>query len=248
MGLFKRLFSRQAQEAPSESSQVEKDKVPVYPMIKSGEWKGMSRVEHIPFVTLNGHLDLAVVFAQDAGDQFMYITEGDLQNPAVKANFDQWQANIDNYPFEIEISERLNKRVIFASGEDHSSEKILSKQFLEQACKTLNTDKLIISIPRRRCLMITSYYEEFSLLESFFHLHFIAWREEDYGNEVITEMVFVADKDKVQYAVPLGFRLNLYEKDGRKVLSYSTMDELFDENNQIDFQKLIERNKVPVTL
>lgn len=245
MGLFKRLFGKQAQPAP-EIREIEKDKVAVYPMIKSAEWKGTLRVKHLPFVTLEGHLDLAIVFAQDAGDRFMYVTEEDLQDPAVKANFDQWQANIGNYPFEIEISERLDNRVIFASGEDHSSEKILSKEFLEQACKTLNTDKLIISVPRRRCLMITSYYEEFALLESFFHLHFIAWREEDYGNEVITEMVFVADRNKVEYAVPLGFRMNMYEKDGQRVLSYSTMDGLVDETGQINFQKIIERNKVPV--
>ncbi len=71
-------------------------------------------------------------------------------------------------------------------------------------------------------------------------------REEDYGNEVITEMVFVADDQKVVYAVPLGFRINLYEKDGKTKLVYSTMDDLFDENDQINFQQIIERNKLKI--
>lgn len=96
--------------------------------------------------------------------------------------------------------------------------------------------------------MLTSYHEDFLTLEAFFHLHFIAFREEDYGNEVITEMVFVANRDKLQYAAPLGFRINMYEKDGQRKLVYSTMDELFDENDQINFQKIIEKNKVPISL
>jgi hypothetical protein len=86
------------------------------------------------------------------------------------------------------------------------------------------------------------------MLENFFYFHFVAFREEDYGNEVITEMVFVADANKVEYAVPLGFRMNLYEKDGQRKLVYSTMDELFDEKGQVNFQKIIEKNKIPVTL
>jgi hypothetical protein len=110
----------------------------------------------------------------------------------------------------------------------------------------LNTDKLIISAPRRRCLMITSYHEDFQMLETFFQLHFIAYREEDYGNEVITEMVFVADDKKVEYAIPLGFRINLYEKDGKTKLVFSTMDDLFDENDQINFQQIIEKNKLKI--
>ncbi|QEC45241.1 hypothetical protein [Pseudobacter ginsenosidimutans] len=243
MGFFKKIFGKSAPE----TAPIEKDKVPVYPMIKDARWQGISLAVHLPFVKLGDNLDLAIVFPQDAGDRFEYITPHDLQIEAIKNNFEKWQSNIDEYPYEIEISEQLNRRVIFASGSDHSSEKILSSAFLAEACRVLNTDKLIISAPRRRCLMITSYYENFQMLETFFHLHFIAYREDDYGNEVITEMVFVSDNNKVQYAVPLGFRINMYEKDGQRKLVYSTMDDLFDENGQINFQNIIERNKIPVS-
>jgi hypothetical protein len=44
----------------------------------------------------------------------------------------------------------------------------------------------------------------------------------------------------------LGFRINLYERDGQFKLVYSTLDELFNENGQIDFQSIMERNKIPV--
>lgn len=247
MGFLKKLFGK-SETTTTKSPDLEKDKVPVYPMIKDARWKGMPYAVNYPFVKLNDTTDLAIVFAQDAGDRFEYITKADIDNEAIKENFNKWQQNINNYPFEIEGAEDLKDRIIMASGEDHSSEKILSPAFLVEACKKLNTDKIIISTPRRRCLMITSYHEDFLMLETFFYLHFVAFREESYGNELITEMVFVADANQLQYAVPLGFRINLYEKDGRKKLTYSTSDDLFDENDQINFQKIIERNKIPVQL
>jgi len=246
MGFFDKLFKKNEPEQVVQ--EISKAAVPVYPMIKNAEWKGMHLAKALPFLMVGDQLDLAVVFAQDAGDRFQYITEADLQQPDIAENFNQWKDNINEYPYDIELGESFGNRIIFASGEDHSAEKILSAAFLAEACRALNTDKLVISIPRRRCLMLTSYHEDFNMLETFFYLHFIAWREEQYGNEPITEMIFLANKDKVEYAVPLGFRINLYEKDGQRLLSYSTMDELFDENEQINFQKIMEQNKIAVSL
>lgn len=248
MGFFDKLFKKQNPEQPSVKADINKAQVPVYPMLKSAEWQGINLVTSLPFVVIKGELHLAIVFPQDAGDRFEYITPRDLEQPGVPENYNQWQSNIDAYPYEIVLSKSFDNRVATASGEDHSAEKILSPAFLAEACKALNTDKLVISAPRRRCLMITSYHEDFLLLEDFFRLHFSAWREDDYGNEPITEMVFLADKNKVTHAVPLGFRINVYEKDGNYKVSYSTMDDLFDENDQINFQHIMERNKVEVSL
>lgn len=245
MGFLKKLFGKS--DPPSTVMPIEKDKVPVYPKIKNARWPGIPDVVHVPFVKREDELDLAIIFAQDAGELFLYLTPQDLENEAVKANYEKWQRNIDAYPFDMELPERLDGRILFASGDDHSSEKILSPAFLAEACQTLDTDQLIISIPRRRCLMITSYHENYNKLEAFFYLHFVAYREEDYGNEVITDMVFVADKEKVRFAVPLGFSINVVEKDGETQLVYATMDQIFDENHQINFQQIIEKKKVPVS-
>lgn len=244
MGFLKKLFGKSEPSAPAVMD-IEKDKVPVYPMIKDARWQGTAHALHFPFVNIGGTPDLVIVFPQDAGESFQYITPKDLDNEAVKSNYEKWQENIDQYPYEFEKPERMNGRILFAAGEDHAAEKILSPAFLAAACKELNTDMIVISAPRRRHCMITSYHEDFLTLEYFFHRHFIAWRENEY-HEVITEMVFVADATKVLHAVPLGFRINLYEKDGQFKLTYSTMDDLFDENGQINFQAIMEKNKVPV--
>jgi hypothetical protein len=248
MGFLNRLFGPPSTPAPAlVTSHAAKDSTPVYPMIKAGAWGPLPYAEHHPFVTVDGKVELAVVFAQDAGENFEYLTPSDLENPAIHANFAKWQANIDAYPFELEVSQVLNKRVLFGSGEDHSSEKILSPAFLSQACQLLNTDRLIISIPRRRCLMLTSYYEEYSLLESFFQAHFRAWGEEEYGNELITEMVFLANAEQVQYAIPLGFRLTTMERDGQQHLLYTTMEDSLLAGGRINFQQIMETHKIPVT-
>ena len=250
MGFFDKLFNKsksEPQPAAPVTSEVDKVNDLVYPMLKTGEWQGIGYAQSLPYIMENGGLHLAIVFAQDAGDRFEYITKPELEKPGVQENYAKWQSNIDAYPYEIVLAQSLDNRVFTASGQDFSAEKILSPAFLAEACAVLKTDRLIISAPRRRCLMATSYHEDFNMLENFFRLHFAAWREDDYGNEPITEMVFLADGNRVTYAVPLGFRINVYEKDGQYKLSYSTMDELFNEDGFMDFQAIIERNKIPVS-
>jgi len=244
MGLFDRLFKKEVAEPAI--AEIDKSKVPVYPMIKRADWKGIDLVRSQPFLNIGEKPELAIIFAQDAGNCFVYITESDLLLPDVAENFKNCQKNIEAYPHEIVLAASLDNRVFTASGEDHSAEKVLSPAFLAEACLALNTDRLIISIPRRRCMMVTSYYEDFQLLESFFRLHFVAWEEEDYGNEQISDMVFLANSNNIEYAVPLGFRILLYERDGQFKLVYNTMDDLFDESGKIDFQSIMERNKIPV--
>jgi len=244
MGFFDRLFKKEVAEPAFE--EIDKSKVPVFPMIKRADWKGIDLVRSQSFLNIGEKPELAIIFAQDAGNSFVYMTESDLLLPGVAENFKNCQKNIDAYPYEIVLAASLGNRVFTASGEDHSAEKVLSPIFLAEACRALNTDRLVISIPRRRCLMVTSYYEDFQTLENFFRLHFVAWEEEDYGNEQISDMVFLANSDKVEYAVPLGFRILLYERDGQFKLVYNTIDDLFDESGKIDFQSIMERNKIPV--
>ena len=94
-------------------------------------------------------------------------------------------------------------------------------------------------------MQITSYYEKFAQLEDFFFSHFSIWRSPDLDDEVISEMILIAEKDQITHIVPLGFRMNLYEKDGKRALDYSTMDDLFT-GDRIDFQQIIENKKIAI--
>ncbi|WP_341834991.1 hypothetical protein WJU16_18960 [Chitinophaga pollutisoli] len=116
-------------------------------------------------MNIGGTPELVIVFPQDAGESFQYITSKVLEIDAVKSDYEKWRDNIDQYPIEFEKPERMNGRIIFAAGEDHAAEQILSPA------------SLAATAPRRRHCMIYSYHEDFLTLEYFFHRHFIAWRE-----------------------------------------------------------------------
>ena len=70
MGFFDKLFKKQ--EPVPVVQEIDKTQVPVYPMIKSAEWRGIAHAISQPFVTIEGQPHLAIVFAQDAGDRFEY--------------------------------------------------------------------------------------------------------------------------------------------------------------------------------
>jgi len=167
-----------------------------------------------------------------------------MQNEEVKTQVNQWKNNIAAVDFELFSPESWHDRVYFNQPADFSNEKIFDPAFIAKACELLKTDKLIISIARRHRMQITNYYDDFQHLEDFFWSHFCIWRgENDLDDEVISEMVIVAEKNQITHIVPLGFRMNMYEKDGQRLLNYSTMDDFGDE---IDFQQIIEKNKIAV--
>lgn len=62
--------------------------------------------------------------------------------------------NLEEYEAEFEVSQNLNSKVLFCSGKDFCSEKILVPQFMMQAHRLLGAEKLLVSIPRRRCMMV----------------------------------------------------------------------------------------------
>jgi hypothetical protein len=118
MGFFDKLFNKpkpEPQPAPITSA-VDKVNDPVYPMLKAGNWRGIGHAQSLPYVMEDGGLHLAIVFAQDAGERFEYITKPELEKPDVQENYAKWQSNIDAYPYEIVLAESLDNRVLTASG------------------------------------------------------------------------------------------------------------------------------------
>ena len=239
MNILKRLFGTSSQEKSSGQEYPDKDTFKVYPRIKNCNWNALSQTYSIP---LGG--DLVLVFVQDIHDKIWYVTNEDMRDEAVRRQVLQWKANIKEVGFELFSPETWNNRVYFNQPGDYSNEKVFDPDFIKTACEFLKTDKLVISISRRHRMHITSYYEEYPHLEDFFYQHFSTWRNTDLEDEVLSEMVLVAEKDRLTHVVPLGFRMDLFEKaDGTKVLNYSTMD---DWGDKIDFQQIIENRKIGI--
>ena len=233
MSIIKRLFGskdRQAVIPDPHKTTADKQAYAVYPRIRNADWKNLETVYYQP---LGG--DLVLTFVQDIDGRMEYITkeEAALLEPVIH----NWKNNITAVPFSLFSTDDWDGKVLFNEPGDFSNEKIFDPAFLQNACEQLKTDKLVISISRRYRTMLTSFHETFALLERFFYSHFTTWRDTELGGDAITEYVLLANTVLVTHIVPLGFRMNLYKKDGQKLLSYSTMDEIGD---TIDFQKIME--------
>ena len=221
---------------------------PVYPLIRNGNWPLLSQTWHQPLVTIKQHTALAIVFAQDGEEQPVYLTR-DIVQHTLKESFRQWQQHIHDYPFEIELSARLENRVLFVSGGVYVTGKILSAGFLELAAEILQTDRLLISIPGRSYLMVTGFCEDFHLLEMFFRLHFHTWQGmAEHTDEQITDMLFIANHNRLQYAVPPSFHAGLFEKAHMVATHDFPADNIPGAYPTFSLQEMMEHAKIPVHL
>lgn len=106
----------------------------------------------------------------------------------------------DEVDIPFEVSKTLDNKVLTASGNDFSSEKILSKKHMLKAHKLLDAEELIVSIPRRRCTMITSKHVENNIIDQFLALHQHAWNDDSFGNPPISKHLFIVQNGKITAA------------------------------------------------
>ncbi|MDQ8005652.1 MAG: hypothetical protein REI64_12685 [Pedobacter sp.] len=243
MNFFKNLFGKKDGDLPEpklsdEHTIEEKFRYKVYPRIKNIDAQNYDIVYHLP---LGG--DLALTFVQDIDERITYVRKSEFEQ--LKHLIYEWRNNIAQVEFDLFTTETWNGIIFFNQPGDYSNEKIFDINFVNAACANLNTDKIIISISRRHRMQITNFYNDFIDGESFFWSHFSVWRNSSLTDEVITEYVLIAEREKgVCNIVNMGFRMNMYERDGKKLLSYAVFDDENDtKGDQINFQEIIERRK-----
>ena len=209
MGLFKRIFGKGDSESDkrveSDIEKIEAGQVnKVYPILKPGDWVGIKAgaLKQTLFGTQE-QPELVVAFGYDAPSNFVFLMpkylEGKDPNQMQK---DAYQ-NLEEIVSEFEVSETLNRQVLTASGQDFSSEKILCISHMLKAHQLLNAKELLVSIPRRRCMMVTSRQADKDLLNTFINLHNHAWEDDSYGNAPIINSLFVVIDGQIDGIIPL---------------------------------------------
>ena len=74
---------------------------------------------------------------------------------------------------------------------------------MTKAHELLKTDELLVSIPRRRCMMVVAKNADQKVLNLFVALHKKAWQEDEYGNAPIINALFVIKDGTVNNVVGL---------------------------------------------
>lgn len=176
----------------------------IYPILKPGDWVGIKA--GCLKQTLFGTPDtptLVLGFGYDAPSNFIFLMPSDLEGKDPDALVKEAYDNLENFKQEFEVSTALNGKVLLASGGDFSSEKILCRSHMLKAHELLGTNELYVSIPRRRCMMITSKSADKELLNTFLALHNHAWEDASYGNAPILNALFIVIDGNIDGMIPL---------------------------------------------
>jgi hypothetical protein len=209
MGIFDRIFghgdSESDKRVEKELEQIKSGVIKkIYPILKPGDWVGIKAgAVRKTLLGTPENPELVIAYGYDAPSNFVFLMPQDLEGKNPNEVINDAFRNIEEYQQEFEISTTLNGRVLLASGQDFSSEKILCKSHMMKAHELLKADELLVSIPRRRCMMITSRKEDRQLLDLFVRLHKDAWTDDSYGNPPIIDALFIVINGEIDGVIPL---------------------------------------------
>ena len=203
MSLFKRIFGKGDTETDKrvekELEQIKSGEIDkIYPILKPGDWPGITygAIRQTLIGTPEAPY-LVVGFGYDAPSNFVFLMPKDIEGKDSSAIIQQAYANLEAIPSPFEISDVFDGRVLTASGNDFSSEKILCESHMQRAHDLLNADRLLVSIPRRRCMMIIAENEEQEMMSKFLYLHQHAWEDDSFGNAPITHDLFLVENAQI---------------------------------------------------
>jgi hypothetical protein len=209
MGFFKKIFGGDNtvsdKMAEKEIEQVQSGEIDmVYPILKPGNWIGVQAgaIKQTMLGTPENP-ELVIAFGYDAPANFIFLTHADFKTGGAEEKVNQAFTNLENFTQGFEVSTALDGKILLASGQDFSSEKILCKSHMLKAHELLKAKELLVSIPRRRCMMITSKDAEDSLVNTFIGLHNNAWEDDSYGNAQIYNGLFIVVDGQIKGVIPL---------------------------------------------
>lgn len=209
MGLFNRIFGKGDVEsdkiAESDLQKIKSGEInKIYPILKPGDWVGIKAgALKQTIIGTQEEPELVVAFGYDTPDNFVFLMPHDLEEKKSSEILKEAYDNLEKIESNFEISETLNRQVLTASGQDFSSEKILCRSHMLKAHELLNAKELYVSIPRRKCMMITSKEVDEELFDTFLQLHDYTWNDESYGNAQILNALFVVTDGQIEGMIPL---------------------------------------------
>ncbi len=176
----------------------------IYPILKPGDWVGLKAgclykrylgSEDAPMVVMG--------FGYNAPSNFVFLMPNDRPGKNSEEVFAEALQNLNELPQEFEEMPLMGTKMLLASGQDFSSEKILCKQHMQKAQELLGAEEILVSVARRRCLMIISSKIKYGELQMFIALHNKIWEDDSQGNAPILNALLYYVDGKLDSLMPL---------------------------------------------
>ncbi|MDW5289658.1 DUF1444 family protein [Formosa sp. PL04] len=170
----------------------------IYPILKPGNWIGLrAGAINSNLIQTEAGPKVVIAYGMDTPDNFVFLTQQHLETMDSKQITNEAFNNLKHYETEFTYSEVLQNKVLTSSGKDFSSERILSEAHMLKAHAMLESDELLVSVPRRSCMMVVSRDSDEEILGAFLNLHKDAWEDESYGNAPIANILFTMKEGRI---------------------------------------------------
>jgi len=125
----------------------------LYPILKPADWVGRPHAVYIPWIGDEENAQVLIAFGFDAGENLTFLTNQQAVGMKKSEIYEMAIQNIAALSSPITICDVQGHAIATASGHDFAAEKIFDSNFLHELGAKLDSNELLISIPRRRCLM-----------------------------------------------------------------------------------------------
>ncbi|SFJ31928.1 hypothetical protein [Olleya namhaensis] len=176
----------------------------IYPILKPGHWVGLKAgALNSNLINSDNGPKVVIGYGIDTPDNFVFLTKKHLETMDGQQITQQAFQNLENYETVFEYSETFDNKVVTSSGNDFSSERILSVSHMLKAHEMLQADELLVSLARRTCMMAISRDADQELLNKFVYLHEYTWNDDSFGNAEISDILFIVKEGRITGHIPL---------------------------------------------
>ena len=125
-------------------AQTEASDKKIFPILKPASWVGLKagalNSELIGSIE-NNDLEVVIGYGIDTPDNFVFLTQDHLKTMDADQIAKEAFENLENYATEFEFSGALQNKALTSSGNDFSSERILSKNHMMKAHQMSGADQ-----------------------------------------------------------------------------------------------------------
>ncbi|MBP1840568.1 DUF1444 family protein [Formosa algae] len=184
--------------------QTENSDKKIYPILKPGNWVGLKAgALSSTLIPSEDGAEVVIAYGMDTPDNFVFLNKQHLETMDAKQITQEAFTNLENYDTDFEFVKALHNKALASSGNDFSSERLLSQAHMLKAHTMLEADELLVSVPRRTCMMVISKTADEDTINKFIYLHNHTWEDDSYGNAPITNALFVVKEGSIVGHIPL---------------------------------------------